>query len=120
MKKKVLSTLLSVLIVFGWGWAQIEESIPDAPSHLRAFTRLDGAMGVTELSWHDESDNELSFRILRADNGKEFHEVALVGANTRKYDDKVGKYSIGGFVYKVCAFNQAGDSEDSNIVSVWY
>lgn len=120
MTKKVLLALLSALVVFGWGWAQEEESIPDAPSHLRAFTRLDGAMGVTELFWHDESDNELSFRILRADNGKEFHEVGLVGANTRKYEDEVGKYSIGGFVYKVFAFNQAGNSEDSNIVSIWY
>lgn len=97
-----------------------EDKVPESPTHLRGFTRLDGATAVTELSWRDESDNELGFEILRADNGKEFHLLGLVGANTLKYEDKVGKYVNGTFVYKVRAFNEAGRSGDSNIVSVWF
>ncbi|MDA2937692.1 hypothetical protein MYX75_05440 [Acidobacteria bacterium AH-259-A15] len=119
---KTILGALFVILVLGWGIvpAQNEGNVPEKPTHLRAFTRFDGATAVAELSWYDESDNELSFEILRSDNGKEFRVVGMVGANTLKYDDKVGKYITGAFAYKVRAFNEAGRSEDSNIVSVWF
>ncbi|MDA2927789.1 hypothetical protein MYX78_11280, partial [Acidobacteria bacterium AH-259-G07] len=122
MLMKTILGAVFVILVLGWGvvLAQDEKRIPEKPTHLRAFTRFDGATAVAELSWHDESDNELSFEILRSDNGKEFRVVGMVGANTMKYDDKVGKYITGAFAYKVRAFNEAGRSEDSNIVSVWF
>jgi hypothetical protein len=37
-----------------------------------------------------------------------------------RYEDKIGRYITGAFVYKVRAFNQVGKSEDSNTVSVWF
>jgi hypothetical protein len=66
------------------------------------------------------SDNELGFEVLRSDNNKEFRVVGMVGANTTRYRDKIGKYITGSFTYKVRAFNQAGRSEESNGVSVWF
>ena len=64
--------------------------------------------------------NELGFEVLRSDNSEEFRVIGTVGANTAHYNDKIGKYITGAFAYKVRAFNQAGKSEASNIVSVWF
>ena len=46
--------------------------------------------------------------------------IRMIGANTLRFEDKVGKYMIGSFAYKVRAFNEEGRSEDSNTVSVWF
>ena len=122
MRKTLVLNSLLVIVLSSWGGltAQEDNEVPENPTHLRAFTRFDGSMGVTELSWHDESENELGFEILRGDNGTDFQLMGMVGANTTGYEDKVGKYVTGTFVYKIRAFNSAGRSEDSNLVSVWF
>ena len=116
--------LIALLAIFslsaGLAFPQNQENIPDKPHNLRAFTRFDGATGVAELKWHDGSNNELGFEVVRSDNSKEFRVVGMVGANTTHYDDKVGKYVAGAFAYKIRAFNEAGKSEESNTVSVWF
>lgn len=94
--------------------------VPNAPTDLRASTRFDGATAVAELQWRDQSDNELGFEILRSDNAGEFRVVGMVGANTTRYEDKIGRYITGAFVYRVRAFNEHGKSEPSNNVSVWF
>ena len=96
-----------------------EKGVPEAPDNLRIFTRYDGATAVAELLWQDQSDNEVGFEVLRSDNGKDFRVVAVVGADSAHFNDKVGKYITGGFSYKIRAFNEAGRSEDSNVVSIW-
>ncbi len=114
----VLFFLLPFLAI-GLTFAQQETGVPENPNNLRIFTRYDGATAVAELLWQDHSDNEVGFEVLRSDNGKDFRVVAVVGADSAHYNDKVGKYITGGFSYKVRAFNKAGRSEDSNVVSIW-
>jgi hypothetical protein len=96
-----------------------EEGVPGKPHNLRVFIRFDGGTAVAELLWHDGSEKELGFEVLRSDNGGNFQIVGTVGVNTDHYDDKIGKYVTGPYVFKIRAFNEAGRSEDSNIVSIW-
>jgi len=118
-KSIFVSFFLLPFLASGLTFAQEEKGVPEAPDNLRIFTRYDGATAVAELLWHDQSDNEVGFEVLRSDNGKDFRVVAVVGADSAHYNDKVGKYITGGFSYKIRAFNEAGRSEDSNIVSIW-
>lgn len=117
--RSLFGVLLLVLLVPGTLILGQEEGVPEKPHNLRIFTRFDGATAVAELLWHDGSDNELGFEVLRSDNGGEFQVVGTVGVNTAHYDDKIGKYVTGPYVFKIRAFNEAGRSEDSNIVSIW-
>ncbi len=118
-KSIFVSFFLLPFLVTGFTFAQEEKEVPETPNNLRIFTRYDGATAVAELLWQDHSDNELGFEVLRSDNGKEFRVVGVVGADSAHYNDKVGKYITGGFSYKIRAFNEAGRSEDSNVVSIW-
>ncbi len=118
-KSIFVSLFLLPFLVSGLTFAQEEKEVPESPNNLRIFTSYEGATAVAELLWQDHSDDEVGFEVLRSDNGKEFRVVAVVGADSAHYNDKVGKYITGGFSYKVRAFNEAGRSEDSNIVSIW-
>ena len=118
-KSIFVSLFLLPFLAGGFTFAQEEKEVPETPNNLRVFTRYDGATAVAELVWQDHSDDEVGFEVLRSDNGKEFRVVRVVGADTTHYNDKVGKYITGGFSYKVRAFNEAGRSEDSNVVSIW-
>ncbi len=97
-----------------------QEQVPEKPIQLEATKEYQGANAIAVLKWRDMSDNELGFEVLRADNNGEFRVVGMVGANTPRYRDTVGKYITGSFTYKVRAFNQAGKSQDSNASSVWF
>ncbi|MGH9341850.1 MAG: hypothetical protein ACRD1R_20250 [Acidobacteriota bacterium] len=97
-----------------------QNGVPQAPIDLRAASQFEGGSAIAALNWKDQSNNELGFEILRSDNGGDYRVVGMVGANVAAYQDKVGKYITGAFTYKVRAFNVAGKSQDSNIVSVWF
>lgn len=118
-KRSYQAVWIVSVLVLGAISAQDKE-VPDKPHNLRALTRLEGAVGVVALSWQDGSDDETGFEILRGDNGGEFQVIRMIGANTSRFEDKVGKYVIGSFAYKVRAFSEEGRSEDSNTVSVWF
>jgi hypothetical protein len=83
---------------------------PTAPTGLTAT-----AVSTTQinLSWTDNSSDELGFKIERSNNGVQFTEIATVGPN-------VTTYSSGGlqrnktFYYRVRAYNAAGNSAYSN------
>ena len=110
----LLFLLVPGILILGQG-----KGIPEKPHNLRVFTRYDGATAVAELLWRDGSNNELGFEVLRSDNGGEFQVVGTVGVNSDHYDNKIGKYVTGPYLFKIRAFNEAGKSEDSNIVSIW-
>jgi len=115
--------LFVVLIVFAGvvpATLSAQEEVPEKPIQLEATKDFQGANAIAALKWRDMSDNELGFEVLRADNSGEFRVVGMVGANTPRYRDKVGKYIAGSFTYKVRAFNEAGKSQDSNASSVWF
>ena len=119
-RKSIFGSLFLLLfLVSGLTVAQDVKEVPETPNNLRIFTRYEGATAVAELLWQDQSDDEVGFEVLRSDNGKDFRVVAVVGADSAHFNDKVGKYITGGFSYKVRAFNKAGRSEDSHVVSIW-
>ncbi len=97
-----------------------QETEPEPPINLSASGDYEGAVAVATLKWQDESTNELGFEILRSDNNEGFRVVGFVGANTTRYQDKIGKYITGAFIYQVRAFNQQGKSAESNAASVWF
>ena len=93
---------------------------PAAPTDLKGVKHFKGAVATTELTWKDRSDNELGFEILRSDGGAEFRVVGIVGANSSRYRDEIGKYVTGAFSYRVRGFNQNGKGETSNTVSLLF
>ncbi len=120
MHKSLIIALFSIASLATLFAQQGETQPPAEPQDLRVTTRFEGATAIAVLTWKDGSENELGFEVLRADNSKEYRVVGMVGANTIKYEDKVGKYITGAFTYKIRAFNQAGKSKDSNVVSAWF
>jgi hypothetical protein len=68
------------------------------------------------LTWTDNSFDETGFIIQRNDNGAGFVQIATVGAGVVTYVDATvvtgEQYS-----YRVCAYNSAGNSAFTNIVS---
>lgn len=114
--------LLAAMVIMGLSipGTALAEGVPQKPLQLKVETDFDGATAFAVLSWRDMSSDELGFEILRSDNNGDFRVVGMVGANTTKYRDKVGKYITGVFSYKVRAFNEAGKSEDSNTATIWF
>jgi len=109
----VLGTFLIPVLL---ATAQDDSEVPNKPRDLKATRRYDGATAIAVLEWREDSDNELGFEVLRSDNNQDYRVVGMVGANTTRYEDRIGKYITGAFTYKV----QAGKSEDSNVVSAWF
>ena len=78
---------------------------------IRALSRT-----AHELTWKDNSTNEVGFKIERSSNGKTFTQIATVSANVTGFGDynlpKGNKYT-----YRVRAYNAGGDSAFSNTAS---
>lgn len=82
-------------------------SPPSAPTGL---TVVAAAATVVNLSWNDNSNNEVQFKIERSANGGgSFTQVATVPANVRTYQD-FNLLAATAYVYRVRASNGAGDS----------
>jgi fibronectin type 3 domain-containing protein len=85
-----------------------------APSNLSANTVSSSEI---DLSWTDNSDNELVFKIERStDGGATFTEIATTGANVTTYAD-TGLTNATPYYYRVRASNSGGDSAYSNNAS---
>lgn len=94
--------------------AQTLSPLPDAPANLHAASIKPNEV---TLIWLDKSDNEVGFIIERSGNGLFFNEVAQVGEGITSYTDKNLQYSTT-YYYRVKAFNNTGESEDSNTISI--
>lgn len=86
---------------------------PPAPINLTA-TAL--GKGKIKLTWLDNSNNETGFYIEGSTNGTAFSQIATVAANTATYN-KLGWPGVT-YYYRVRAYNNAGNSEYSNIAVV--
>ena len=98
----------------------LQQEVPPKPLQLDITTDYEGAVSVAVLRWREDADDELGFEILRSDNNEDFKVVGIVGANTTRYRDSIGKYISGAFRYKVRGFNEAGRGEATDPVSVWF
>jgi len=87
--------------------------VPDIPTDLTAKS----SGFIVTLSWLDNSDNEIGFKILRKDSLKEvFKEVGSTIDNKTTYEDEVAV--AGDYWYRVVATNDNGDSLGSNVVKI--
>jgi titin len=69
------------------------------------------------LTWSDNSSNELGFRIERSADGVIFNEISLVGANITAYQN-YGLLDNTLYYYRIKAYNASETSSYSNIVNV--
>ena len=85
--------------------------VPRAPSNLTATHNGTYEIGLT---WDDNSDDELGFKILRKRyiNGT-YAVIATLGPNITSFSEK-GLEGTSNYYYKVVAYNHAGDSDYSN------
>ena len=90
---------------------ELNTNAPVAPSLLIATPTPTGQI---DLSWTDNSSNELGFKIERSVDGTNFNEIASVGAGIVTYHDPAPP---GPSYYRVRAFNAAGNSGYSNPAS---
>jgi YVTN family beta-propeller protein len=84
---------------------------PRPPSNLEATRK--GTYGIN-LTWDDNSDDELGFMIIRKHyiNGT-YYEIAVLGEDTTTYTEK-GLEGNSNYYYKVIAYNYVGYSDYSN------
>ena len=119
-KLRRAATLLAVLVcpmilIVGCPAPGGPGSVPKAPSGLSG-----AAVSATtiSLSWQDTSSNETGFKVKRkTGSGGAYALAATLPADTTAYSD-AGLAASTNYFYKVCAFNDKGDSSDSNEISV--
>lgn len=87
--------------------------LPVAPSNLNATPT---AYNQIDLSWQDNADNELEFKIERKTDTSEFLEIGTVEKNITSYKDKTCSMGTT-YYYRVRAHNLAGNSSFSNTAS---
>ena len=82
--------------------------LPNGPSNLSIESLSPTSIA---LSWQDNSDNELGFRIFRKElNGGVWVEIAEVAADVNLFVDETAVAGIN-YAYSVAAFNDAGSDE---------
>ncbi len=90
--------------------ADVLVTIPSPPS---ALSTLATSTTQITLSWTDNSNNEVGFKIERSTNGVNFSQIATVAANITSYTDNNLSASTT-YTYRVRSYNSAGDSTSSN------
>lgn len=81
---------------------------PSAPSNV---TGTSTSYDTINLTWTDNSTDELGFKIERRKQGDTAYiEVARVGADVVEYQDRSGLVSNTTYEYRIRAYNEAADS----------
>jgi len=89
------------------------QEVPPVPQGLQA---VPASASSVELSWNDDSDTELGFRIERSENGADFSEVAVVDRDREAFTD-TGLSPATAFHYRIRAYNTGGSSPPSEPAS---
>lgn len=94
--------------------ARLSGGVPEAPEDLEAEVLSPSSV---ELTWTDNSDNEEGFSIERRASGGSWREIDTV-------DEDEESYTVTGlepgtlYYFRVRAYNEDGESDYSNVVSV--
>ncbi|GAI80565.1 unnamed protein product [marine sediment metagenome] len=106
----VLVVLIAILTLYGTDDTDTI-TIPNAPSDLAATAISTSRI---DLSWQDNSDNEIGFNIERKTGaGGTYSEIDTREADVTTYSD-TGLSEDTTYYYRVRAYNDAGDSSYSN------
>jgi len=97
-----------------WNFRTVVAAI-SAPSNLLALSHI---IKKIELSWLDNSDNEIGFAIQRAQDSTNLVNYDTVGANIILYTDTLSIQDTSVYYYRIFAFNTDTISAFSNIDSV--
>lgn len=113
MKRKYLLLALVALILGLAGCRIITQRAPLTPSHLTGQIISSSEISLT---WKDNSADEKGFYIYRKTTDN-YSRVGVVLANTDSYNDK-GLDPEATYTYKVTAYNDSGESESSNEITI--
>ncbi|MFQ5628477.1 MAG: phytase [bacterium] len=86
---------------------------PDAPSNLGATAT---GTSTVDLTWLDNSNNEIGFKIERKTGSNPFSEIASAPASATNYTDN-GLQANTNYTYRLKAYNIVGESAYSNQAS---
>ncbi|MEK6325159.1 MAG: choice-of-anchor D domain-containing protein [Acidobacteriota bacterium] len=92
----------------------LQPSIPRAPVAPSELTASAVSATQINLTWRDNSGDELGFRVERSLDGFNFTEIATAGSNVTAFSD-TNVFANTFFFYRVSAFNNFGTSDPSNI-----
>ena len=96
--------------------------MPDASGLTQVPSNLNGtAYGANriKLTWKDNSNNELAFKIERKISSSNTYElVAFTNANDTVYYDTEGLFATTDYTYRIAAVGQFGLSNWSNTTTV--
>jgi len=91
----------------------IASQIPEVPTGLQAAYSSPNV----QLSWTDESNNEVGFGIQRNVDNHGFTTIGTVSANTTQFED-TAIVPLTDIVYRVFSYNSVGNSDFSQTASV--
>ncbi len=89
---------------------------PNAPTNLDA---TNSSSSVNNLSWTDNSSNELGFKVYRALNGGSYVQTATTTVNAVSYSN-TGLAADQTYSYYVAAYNSAGETNSNVARTITY
>lgn len=118
MKISNLTSLLSIVVLYLVGCSSSDDSAPQVVP--QAPTSLSGVLvnGQVNLTWVDNSTNELGFKIERKSGSGNYSVLNTSAINSTSYSD--ASISTGqNYTYRVYSYNATGNSTNySNEVSI--
>ncbi len=116
MKSILTISLVSMLLFACTKSNDVVNFPPTAPSNLSA---TENAQGRIDLTWNDNSNNELGFIIEKKTGTGNYIDVDTVGVNVTTYQDTFGVVT-GTYVYRVAAYTnstRSGSIPDTVVIA---